>query len=59
MHLTADDKICVPVPLYHCFGMVLGCLAAMNFGSSMVLPSAAFKPEPALLAAAEERCTAL
>ena len=53
------DRICVPVPLYHCFGMVLGNLAATSHGSCVVLPAPAFEPEATLRAVAEERCTSL
>jgi fatty-acyl-CoA synthase len=53
------DRICVPVPLYHCFGMVLGNLSAVSHGSCVVLPAPAFEPEATLRAIAEERCTSL
>jgi fatty-acyl-CoA synthase len=53
------DRVCVPVPLYHCFGMVLGNLAATSHGSCVVLPAPAFEPEATLGAVAEERCTSL
>jgi fatty-acyl-CoA synthase len=55
----ADDIVCVPVPFYHCFGMVLGNLAAMSHGSAVVLPGEAFEPGATLEAVHEERCTAL
>ncbi len=48
MELTDKDKICIPVPLYHCFGMVIGNLGALNYGAAMVLPSEAFDPAAAL-----------
>jgi fatty-acyl-CoA synthase len=59
MRLTAVDRICIPVPLYHCFGMVLGVLAAMTHGAASVLPSDGFEPLAVLEAVAGERCTAL
>jgi fatty-acyl-CoA synthase len=57
--LEADDVVCVPVPFYHCFGMVLGNLAAMSHGSAVVLPGEAFEPGTTLEAVHEEHCTAL
>jgi fatty-acyl-CoA synthase len=59
MRLTADDSICIPVPLYHCFGMVLGVLAAMTHGAASVLPGEGFEPLAVLETVARERCTAL
>ncbi len=59
MALTPGDRICIPVPLYHCFGMVLGNLACLTHGAAMVYPSPAFDPETVLQAVAAERCTAL
>lgn len=59
MRLTAEDRLCIPVPLYHCFGMVLGNLAALTHGACMVLPSAGFDPLATLESIVEERCTAL
>jgi fatty-acyl-CoA synthase len=59
MKLTARDRLCVPVPLYHCFGMVLGNLACLTHGSAIVYPSDAFDPLAVLEAVQEERCTAL
>jgi fatty-acyl-CoA synthase len=53
------DRVCVPVPLYHCFGMVLGNLAATSHGACAVYPAPAFDPEATLDAAAAERCTSL
>jgi fatty-acyl-CoA synthase len=53
------DVVCVPVPFYHCFGMVMGNLAAMSHGSAVVLPSEAFEAGATLEAVHEERCTAL
>lgn len=59
IHLTPADRICIPVPLYHCFGMVLGNLAALTSGAAMVYPGEAFDPRAALEAVAAEGCTAL
>lgn len=58
-NFTEHDKLCIPVPLYHCFGMVMGVLGCVTHGASMVFPSEAFEPEATLQAVAEERCTAL
>ena len=57
--LTAQDRICIPVPLYHCFGMVMGNLAAISHGAAMVYPSEGFEAEAVLETVAAERCTAL
>jgi fatty-acyl-CoA synthase len=57
--LEADDRICIPVPLYHCFGMVLGNLASLTHGAAMVYPAPAFEPEAVLRSIETERCTAL
>ncbi len=59
MGLTPDDKLCIPVPLYHCFGMVLGVLAAVTRGATMVFPSPVYDPLSTLQAVSEEKCTAL
>jgi len=59
MRLTEADRICVPVPLYHCFGMVLGVLAAMTHGAASIFPSEAFEPLAVLDTVQKERCTAL
>ncbi|MGX7825531.1 AMP-binding protein [Actinokineospora sp. 24-640] len=56
---TEADRICVPVPFYHCFGMVMGNLAATTHGACVVIPSPAFDPAASLAACAEERCTSL
>jgi len=53
------DRICIPVPLYHCFGMVLGNLAATSHGACMVYPAETFEPEATLQACERERCTSL
>jgi fatty-acyl-CoA synthase len=57
--LGPQDRICVPVPFYHCFGMVLGNLAALTHGSCVVIPTESFDAEACLEAVQEERCTAL
>jgi len=59
MRLGPQDRLCIPVPLYHCFGMVLGVLAAATHGAAMVFPAESFQPEAVLSAVAVERCTAL
>lgn len=56
---TEHDRLCIPVPLYHCFGMVMGVLGCTAFGATMVFPDEAFEPRSVLAAVAEERCTAL
>ena len=56
---TEADRICVPVPLYHCFGMVLGNLAATTHGSCLVYPAPVFEPAATLTAVTRERCTSL
>lgn len=59
MRLTEHDRLCIPVPLYHCFGMVLGVLACLTHGSTIVFPSEAFEPLAVLETVAAEKCTAL
>ena len=59
MQLTADDRLCIPVPLYHCFGMVMGVLACTAVGASMVFPGETFDAEDTLRALDRYRCTAL
>ncbi|MCZ6501463.1 MAG: AMP-binding protein [Gammaproteobacteria bacterium] len=59
MHLSADDRLCIPVPMYHCFGMVLGTLVCVAHGATMVFPGEVFEPEQTLRVAAMEKCTAL
>jgi fatty-acyl-CoA synthase len=56
---TEADRICIPVPFYHCFGMVMGNLAATSHGACMVIPAPAFDPAATLSAVAAERCTSL
>ncbi|ADB17027.1 AMP-dependent synthetase and ligase [Pirellula staleyi DSM 6068] len=58
-HLTAADRICIPVPFYHCFGCVLGSLAAVVHGAAMILPAEHFQATKALVAIEQERATAL
>jgi fatty-acyl-CoA synthase len=53
------DRVCIPVPFYHCFGMVLGNLGCTTHGACMVIPGPAFEPEPVLEAVQAERCTSL
>ncbi|MBV8341913.1 MAG: AMP-binding protein, partial [Gammaproteobacteria bacterium] len=59
LRLTPADRVCIPVPLYHCFGMVLGVLAASTHGAASVFPGDAFEPLAVLQCIARERCTAL
>ena len=59
MNLTEKDSICIPVPLYHCFGCVLGTLVCVNFGIKMVFPSDVFDPKKTLEAIHKEKCTAI
>lgn len=59
MKLTSADRLCIPVPLYHCFGMVLGNLACVTHGAAMIFPGEGFDPLATLQTVAEERCTAL
>jgi len=59
MGFTEDDRLCIPVPLYHCFGMVMGVLGCLTHGSAMVFPGEAFEPGSVLEAVEAERCTAL
>jgi fatty-acyl-CoA synthase len=56
---TEADRICIPVPFYHCFGMVMGNLAATSHGACMVIPAPSFDPAATLRAVAEEKCTSL
>jgi len=56
---TPEDRLCIPVPFYHCFGMVMGNLGCTSHGATMVVPAAAFDPGAVLAAVEKERCTAL
>jgi fatty-acyl-CoA synthase len=56
---TEQDRVCIPVPFYHCFGMVMGNLAATSHGACMVIPAPGFDPKATLEAVAAERCTSL
>jgi fatty-acyl-CoA synthase len=56
---SEQDRVCIPVPYYHCFGMVMGNLACTSHGATMVIPAPAFDPEATLRAVQEERCTSL
>lgn len=59
MRLTARDKVCIPVPFYHCFGMVLGNMTCLVAGAAMVIPAEYFDPLETLKTVQDERCTAL
>ena len=59
MRFTAADRLCVPVPMYHCFGMVLGTLLCATHGATIVFPSAGFDAAASLRAIENERCTAV
>ena len=58
-HYTERDRVCIPVPLYHCFGMTMGNLACTSHGATIVLPAPGFDPAATLSAVAEEKCTSL
>jgi fatty-acyl-CoA synthase len=59
VHYTELDRICLPVPFYHCFGMVMGNLAATSHGSCMVIPAPSFEAAATLQTVQDERCTSL
>jgi fatty-acyl-CoA synthase len=59
MRFTERDRVCIPVPLYHCFGMVIGNLGCLTHGAAMVYPSEGFDPLATLETVEAERCTAL
>jgi fatty-acyl-CoA synthase len=56
---TEEDRLCIPVPFYHCFGMVMGNLGCTSHGTTMVIPAPGFDPAATLAACARERCTGL
>ncbi|MBA2954379.1 AMP-binding protein [Nocardioides sp. MAH-18] len=56
---TEEDRLCIPVPFYHCFGMVMGNLGCTTHGATMVIPAPGFDPEVTLRTIADERCTAV
>lgn len=59
LRYTADDRICTPVPFYHCFGCVMANLAAVTHGAAVVVPAESFDPEATLRAIETERCTSI
>jgi len=59
MRFSQTDRLCIPVPLYHCFGMVMGVLGCVTHGAAMVFPAAGFDPQSVLETVAQEECTAL
>ena len=59
MRYTEHDKVCIPVPMYHCFGMVIGSLACLTHGAAIVFPGEGFDPLTTLETVAAERCTSL
>lgn len=59
LNYTEEDKVCIPVPFYHCFGMVIGNLCCTSHGACMVIPSESFEPLKVLEAVEKERCTSL
>ncbi len=59
MRFSPSDRLCIPVPLYHCFGMVMGVLGCVTHGAAMVFPAAGFEPQSVLETIAIEGCTAL
>jgi fatty-acyl-CoA synthase len=56
---TPEDRVCIPVPFYHCFGMVMGNLGCTTHGATMVIPAQGFDPKATMAAVAQERCTSL
>ena len=59
MNLTEEDRLCIPVPFYHCFGMVMGTLGCVTKGTAIIVPGEGFDPLDTLNAISNERCTAL
>src|SRR5947209_1381804 len=58
-NFTSEDRLCIPVPLYHCFGMVMGNLGCVTHGAAMIYPAEGFDPLSVLQAVQDEKCTAL
>ncbi len=56
---SENDRVCIPVPFYHCFGMVMGNLGAVSHGAAMVIPAPSFEPAATLRAVQDEQCTSL
>ncbi|MGH1360669.1 MAG: AMP-binding protein [Burkholderiaceae bacterium] len=59
MDFTDQDRLCIPVPFYHCFGMVMGTLGCVTRGAAMIIPSEGFDPDLTLKAVSAEKCTAV
>lgn len=59
LRYTEQDRVCIPIPLYHCFGMVIGCLGCMTAGSAMIFPAESFDAKSTLAAIQHERCTSI
>ncbi|MDJ0614794.1 MAG: AMP-binding protein [Rhizobiaceae bacterium] len=59
MRFTENDRLCIPVPFYHCFGMVMGTLGCVTKGAAMIIPGEGFDPAQTLKAVSDEKCTAL
>jgi len=59
LHYTEEDRVCIPVPFYHCFGMVIGNLCCTSTGACIIIPSESFEPLKVLQAVEKERCTSL
>src|SRR6202040_4172537 len=59
LRYSENDRVCIPVPFYHCFGMVLGNLACTTHGAAMVIPGEAFDPVAVMETVQKERCTSL
>jgi len=59
INFTHEDRLCIPVPFYHCFGMVMGNLGCTTHGAAMIIPAAGFDPTITLRSIMEERCTAV
>src|SRR5260370_6509704 len=59
LRYTEQDRVCIPVPFYHCFGMVLGNLACTTHGATMVIPAEAYEPQAVMETVQKERCTSL